>query len=201
MSDLALFDFDGTLTTSETFGRFIRAVATPRRLAAGRLLLAPLVAGYRLGLVPGTVVRAAVVRFALRDRPLEAIEAQVAVFAGAVLPGLLRAGALERVRWHQARGDTVAVVSGAFDVYLAPWCREHGVDLLCSRLERRGGRLTGRYAGAQCVGEEKARQVRARYDLARYGSVHAYGDTREDLALLALAQQRYYRWRELPSGA
>jgi phosphoserine phosphatase len=62
-------------------------------------------------------------------------------------------------------------------------------------LEERGGVLTGRYRGLQCVGEEKARRVRAHYDLSRYGRVHAYGDTPEDHALLALAHCRSYRWR------
>lgn len=201
MSDLALFDFDGTITTGETFGRFVRAMASRRRLAVGTVLLAPWVAGYRVGLVPGTAARAAVVRFALRGRALAVVQMQAAEFVRTVLPGLLRPEALDRLRWHQARGDTVAVVSGAFDLYLAPWCREHGVDPICSKLEHRNGRLTGRYAGAQCVGEEKPRQVRARYDLARYGCIHAYGDTREDLALLALAQHRYYRWRGLSALA
>lgn len=110
MSDLALFDFDGTITTGETFGRFVRAVTPRRRLAVGTVLLAPLVAGYRLGLVPGTLARAAVVRFALRGRALAAVQLQGAEFAGTVLPGLLRPEALDRVRWHQARGDSVVVV-------------------------------------------------------------------------------------------
>ena len=64
--DLALFDFDGTLTTCETFPGFVRRVVPRARLRWGGLLLAPLVLGYRLGLVPGTRVRAAIVRIGLR---------------------------------------------------------------------------------------------------------------------------------------
>lgn len=46
------------------------------------------------------------------------------------------------------------------------------------------------------MGEEKARRVRARFDLVSYPLVYAYGDTKEDLELLALAHRRVYRWRE-----
>lgn len=56
--------------------------------------------------------------------------------------------------------------------------------------------LTGRYLGAQCMGEEKARRVRERVDLSAYPLVYAYGDTKEDRELLELAHRRVYRWQE-----
>ena len=51
--NLALFDFDGTLTTRETFGDFVRHAVTPLRRALGAPLFAPMLAGYKLGLVSG----------------------------------------------------------------------------------------------------------------------------------------------------
>lgn len=105
---------------------------------------------------------------------------------------MLRAEAMACIVWHRAHGDTVAVVSGGFDVYLHPWCARHGLDLLCSTLAQHNGALTGRHLGRQCVGKEKARRVRAAYDLSRYARIHAYGDTREDLA-----HARWYRWERV----
>lgn len=96
----------------------------------------------------------------------------------------------------QGAGDRIVVVSGALDVYLSHWCQEHGLELLCSRLESREGRLTGRYRGEQCVNAEKSRRVRAAYDLASYPVVYAYGDTKEDHHLLGIAQCRYFQWQE-----
>lgn len=66
MPDLALFDFDGTLTTRETFPDFMRyAVARPR-LLAGSVLLAPVVFGYRRGWIGGNPTRASIVHVGLR---------------------------------------------------------------------------------------------------------------------------------------
>lgn len=196
MANLALFDFDGTITTRETMAAFMYRAVPAGRQAWGRLLLAPCVAGYKCGVVPGVSVRAAVVRVGFAGVALASVQAHGAAFADEALPPLLRPESMARIRWHQQQGDTVAVVSGGLDVYLAPWCRLHGLALVCSTLEHRDGRLTGRYQGAQCVGEEKARRVRARYDLAHYGRVYAYGDTHEDLALLDLAHHRFYRGQE-----
>jgi HAD superfamily hydrolase (TIGR01490 family) len=195
--NLALFDFDGTLTTRETFGDFMRHAVTPLRRALGAPLFAPMLAGYKLGLVSGNHIRRHIAAFGFRGVAAAPVHAAGERFAAEVLPGLLRPGAMRRLAWHQRQGDTVVLVSGGLDFYLAPWCRQHGLELICSTLETRGGQLTGRYQGAQCVGEEKARRVRERHDLAAYAACYAYGDTHEDTAMLALAQRRYYRGREV----
>lgn len=191
--NLALFDFDGTITTRETFGDFIRCAVSPLRRAAGVPVFAPMLAGYKLGLVSGTRIRKSVVAFGLRDASAEHVRAAGERFAAEFLPGVLRPEVMKRIAWHQSQGDKVVLVSGGLDAYLAPWSRQHGLELVCSILEIRNGRLTGGYHGAQCVGEEKARRVRERYDLAAYAQCHAYGDTHEDEAMLALAHKRFYR--------
>lgn len=198
--DLALFDFDGTLTTRETFPDFMRyAVARPRWMV-GAVLLAPVVFGYRRGWVAGNPTRAGIVQVGLRGVDAARLRRQGEAFAREVLPGVLRPEAMARLAWHRGRGDRIVVVSGGLDVYLAPWCAAQGVELQCSVLAERNGRITG-YAGAQCVGEEKARRVRALCDPQAYTAVHAYGDTHEDHAMLAMAHHRTYRGRPMDEAA
>ncbi|WP_334177304.1 HAD-IB family hydrolase [Pseudoxanthomonas sp.] len=192
--DLALFDFDGTLTTRETFPDFMRyAVARPRLLVGGALLV-PVVFGYRRGWIAGNPTRACIVQVGLRDVDAARLRSQGEAFARDMLPGVLRPDAMARLAWHRERGDRIVVVSGGLDVYLTPWCSAQGVELACSVLAERNGRITG-YAGAQCVGEEKVRRIRALCDPQAYAAIHAYGDTREDDAMLAMAHHRTYRGR------
>lgn len=191
--NLALFDFDGTITNAESFGDFLRFAVTPRRLAIGGVVFAPLIAGYRLGWVSGNRVRAGIARFALRGVDERSLREAGEAFADKVIPGTVRPEAWERIVWHRERGDTVVVVSGAFDIYLEPWCRRHGLGLICSRLQARDGRMTGRYEGAQCVGEEKPRQIHAKYDPTQFQQIYAYGDTKEDFPMLRMAHHRYFR--------
>ncbi|NZA26238.1 HAD family hydrolase [Luteimonas sp. SJ-92] len=195
--DLALFDFDGTITDRETMPDFMLAAVRPARLAVGKVLLAPLVVGYRLGLVPGTVVRAAICRFGFWRIPRAELERHGADFATRFLPSTLRPEAMERIAWHKARGDRVVVVSGGLDLYLAHWAEGQEVALLCSSLQHRDGRFTGRYRGRQCVGVEKMRRVQAAYPASEYGRIFAYGDTSEDRELLAMAHEAYYRWQPM----
>ncbi|KGI76901.1 HAD-IB family phosphatase [Oleiagrimonas soli] len=199
--DLALFDFDGTLTTRETFADFVRAAAPPWRRRLGGLWFGPMYAGYKAGWVSGNRIRAEVVRFGFRGLPAAALRAAGEAFARDVLPTLLDARMMQRLDDHRRCGDVVAVVSGALDVYLQPWCVQHGLPVICSRLQVVDHVVTGRYEGAQCVGEEKARRVRMSWDLSSFGEIHAYGDTAEDHAMLALAHRAYFRGRRMDASS
>jgi len=195
--NLALFDFDGTITTSDTFTPFLRLAATPGRMLAGSVLLGPLALGYRLGAVSASRARPVVARVAFHGASAAAAGDLGRMYATEVLPGTVRRRALERVAWHQQQGDDVVVVSAALDVYLRPWCESRGLGCICTEREGRNGRLTGRYRHGDCSGAEKVRQIRERYPLERYSQVYAYGDTSEDREMLALAHRKYYRWQEI----
>jgi len=190
--ELALIDFDHTITTCDTYGRFLRRVATPEQLAQAWWKVGPWLLAYRLKLISAARIRARVTRLTFRDRHADDIAAQAAGFSREVLPEVVRPQMLEQIRWHLQQRHTVVVVSGSRDLYLRPWCDALGLELICNRLESRDGRLTGRYADGDCA-PHKAARIRARYDLSRYVRVHAYGDSREDRSMLALAQERWYR--------
>lgn len=196
MKILALFDFDGTITTREMLPDFLHYAVPKWRLRFWKPWMLPLVVATRSGWMSGSTLRAILAWVAFRGMPEAEYEAKAVAFARDVLPQALRPEMMERIAAHRANGDTIVVVSGAYDVYLKHWCAAHGLALIASTLEVRDGRLTGRYLGAQNVLAEKARRVRERYDLAAYREVHAHGDTPEDEDLLALAQRQFYRGAE-----
>jgi HAD superfamily hydrolase (TIGR01490 family) len=195
--NLALFDFDGTLTRHDSFTAFVFFCCGPRRLLRGTAALAPLLLRYRLGAVAAPRLRAAMIQQAFAGRTHDEVRLLGEQFAAEFLDGLVRPRALERLRWHQQHGDAVAVVSASLSSYLEPWCQRHGVRCLCSALEVRGGLVTGAYAGADCTGQEKARRVSEAFRLNDYREVYVYGDTREDRELIDLGTRRFFRWSAL----
>jgi HAD superfamily hydrolase (TIGR01490 family) len=196
MTDLALFDFDGTITDRDTFTPFLFSTVGARRLALGRVVLAPFVIAFRLHLLPSTAMRQIIVAFGLRGRAVAAVDAAGAVFAREQIPAWVRPEARARLAWHKARGDRIVVVSASLAAYLRPWCAAEGLELICVELEERSGMLTGHYRGGDCSAHEKARRVRERYDLSQFATIYAYGDTVEDRELFALAHLKSYQWAE-----
>lgn len=195
---LALFDFDHTLTTCDTYARFLRRVATPAQLAQAKWKVGPWLLGYRAGLVSAGSIRARVTRLAFAGGDHAGASAHGEAYAREALPGMLDPQMMRRLQWHQAQAHEVALVSASLDLYLRPWCEQQGVTaVICNGLERRAdGRLSGRYHPAD-IGPDKARHIHARFDLARYERIHAYGDSSEDRPMLDLAHERWYRGRRI----
>jgi phosphatidylglycerophosphatase C len=195
--NLALFDFDGTITFTDTFTPFLYFAVDPRRIAVGKVVLTPLILGYRLGILSQSAARTRVAAFGFRGRRESDVRQAGSNYARDVLPGVVRPKALARINWHKAQGDVVVVVSGSLDVYLADWCRRLELDLICTELEARDGTLTGRYRQGDCVGKEKSRRIREKYNLQDYPVIYAYGDTTDDHEMLSIADRKYFCWREI----
>jgi phosphatidylglycerophosphatase C len=197
--NLALFDFDGTITVKDTFVPFVRFAMRPRRMPIATARFLPMGFGYQLGWVSAAQARPVFVRLALGGELSSRVGDKGLSYACTVLPGVVRREAMDRIKWHRDQGDLVAVVSGSLDTYLVHWCSSQGVDLICTQLEESNGELTGRYVGRDCIGAEKVRRIRERYDLAAYPVIYAYGDTEDDREMLGLAQKKYFRWKEVGS--
>lgn len=193
---LALFDFDHTVSTCDTYSRFLRRVATARQLAAAKWTIGPWLLGYRLRLLSAERLRRRVTGHVFPGRAFDEIDALGRAFAAEDLSRLLRPCMMERIAWHRSEGHEIVLVSASLDVYLQPWCEQHGLVLICNTLESAGGTLTGRYA-VRDIGAYKADEIRSRYDLSRYARIHAYGDSSEDRSMLALAHERWYRGRRI----
>ena len=189
---LALFDFDHTITVCDTYSRFLRRVATPEQRAQAWWRVGPWLLAYRLKLISAERIRRRVTSQVFTGRHAGEISQMARDYAREHLPAMVRPEMLEQIRWHKAQGHTVAVVSASIDLYLQQWCDALGLQVICNRLEVQHNRLTGRYAQRDC-GRHKVALVRDMFDLASFQRIHAYGDSAEDKPMLALAHERWYR--------
>jgi phosphatidylglycerophosphatase C len=191
---VAVFDFDGTITRRDSTSVFCLAAVPPWRLGPALVRLSPRVAGFALGLVPRERIKESLLTALFGGADEAALRRRAATWAVHDLPRLVRPGAMARIRWHQSHGHRVVLVSAALELFLDPWARAVGIrDVLATRLEVREGRLTGRLEGANCYGDEKV--VRLRLLLGDLGDLelYAYGDSRGDREMLAVAQHPEYR--------
>ncbi len=194
VTDIATFDFDGTLLNGGSIFPFLEAVA-------GR----PAVYGALATLLPDVAV-AAVASGEKADRTKERLFVRVLAgveaarladvsddFARRHLARRLRADVKRRFDWHRTRGDRVFVVSASPECYVAAAATRLGADSAAgTRLEVDGsGMLTGRYDGANCRGAEKLRRiddwVEATGGRRQGDRLWAYGNSRGDLRMLGAA--------------
>jgi HAD superfamily hydrolase (TIGR01490 family) len=103
---------------------------------------------------------------------------------------------MERIRWHQNRGDVTVIVSACPRPILEPWCRKHGIDIIATELViDSNSMITGKISGKNCWGDEKVRRVLSRYDPSDFEEIYAYGDSKGDLAMLKMADhdKRFFK--------
>lgn len=190
---IAFFDFDGTITTKDTYLEFIRFAKGDLKFFAGFALNSPYLVGYVLKLVPNYVTKERILTHYFKGMTLETFQALCDDFAKREVPRLVRPGALEELLKLRAAGTHIVIVSASFGNWIQGWAQTHNFDLIATVPEVVNNRLTGKIAGANCHGEEKVRRIRERFSLPDYNEIYAYGDTGGDKPMLALATKSYYK--------
>jgi uncharacterized protein (TIRG00374 family) len=105
----------------------------------------------------------------------------------------LRPEALQRLRWHQQRGDLVLLCSASPRLLLQPLADWLGVELLCTELEQWQGLWRPRLASPNCKGPEKVRRLAEHLGPLEGLTLEAYGDSKGDRELLQAAALPHYR--------
>jgi phosphatidylglycerophosphatase C len=205
---VAAFDLDGTLTRRDTLLPFLVRACGPIATYQAILRISPFLV--RAALVGGEqrdVAKEALLVRLLAGRPLEPLSQAAEAYADALIDSdELHADALERVDQHRRAGHELVIVSASPELYVAPIGRRLRFDaVLGTRLETDAeGRLTGRLQGPNCRGVEKAVRLREWLGGDDAAEVWAYGDSRGDREMLAMAGtglRVYRRRRWLRSGA
>lgn len=190
---LAIFDFDGTITTRDSFTDFIFYCHGAPKTVLGMLTLTPVLILYVLKLWPNWKAKQKVFARFYQGWEETVFNATAARYADEKLSTLLRPAAMERLKWHKEQGHKIVIVSASFEAYLKPWCERHGFDLLGTLVEVIEGRITGQFASKNCHGVEKIERLKACYQLEDFEYIYAYGDSRGDLPLATIANDFQYK--------
>lgn len=192
---VAVFDVDGTLTVRDCVVPFTRtAVGTfgifTAMLRQSKSVFTALISRDR------DVIKSVLVKVAYTGLDAQKLEQQGISFADKVYSSWMRQDVARRYRWHQEQGHVVVLVSASLDTYLDPLGDLLEADaVLCSRLEVIDGVLTGRLDGPNCRGQEKVSRITQwcqESQIPFEAIEYAYGDSRGDLEMLAMATHSFY---------
>ena len=190
---LALFDFDGTITTDDSLIKFIRFVVGDTRFLCGMAILAPMLTAYKLKLIPNYKAKQMMLSYFFKGMNEKQFQTIAQEYSLKHIDTVLRPKAMEKIAWHQEQGHKIVIVSASIECWLKPWCDKNGLDLIATKLEIKEGIVTGKLLTKNCYGIEKANRVNEAYNLSDYNHIYAYGDSRGDKELLELANESFYK--------
>ena len=211
---LYCFDFDGTLTTSDTLLEFIRYAKGTSRFLMVFLMYSPLLVLMKLHLFPNWKAKQLIFAHLFAGMRIEKFDALCRGFAEES-QHLLRPKGITLVHEALVAGAKVFIVSASIDNWVRPFFKVRGLDgvrVLGTQIEVIDGRLTGKFKSNNCYGEEKVRRITealsappsatspastsspasAPFVRSQY-EIEAFGDSRGDKEMLAFADKGHYK--------
>jgi len=193
---LALFDFDGTLTTKDSLPDFIKFAVGAPSYYFGLLLLSPMLVTFKLKLIRNDIAKEKLISYFFKGWDSVHFKHIADQYSLECIDKITKSAAMKRLRWHQNQNHKVVIVSASMEYWLKKWCEQKHVELIATRLEVIDGRLTGRFAGKNCHGEEKVVRILQTIDISKFNHVFVYGDSKGDKPMLSLADESFYRYYE-----
>jgi phosphatidylglycerophosphatase C len=190
---IAFFDFDGTITTKDSLLSFIIFRRGKLRTFLGLLTVSPYYAAHLLKIISVKKAKEHVLKRFFKNERIEKFNTDCDAFVKDILPSLLRPKAVKEIQSLRENGVEVVIVSASADNWIQPWSKQFEASLICTKLETKDGKLTGRIEGDNCRGKEKVRRIQLNYNLSEYDEVLAYGDTKGDKPMLGLATIQFYQ--------
>ncbi len=197
--NLALFDFDMTITNQDTFIGFIRYAVGRKKFMIGMLLISPLLLAHKFKFISISKIKELFLIYSFKRWKKTYFDKIALTYSRQKIPNIIRPVAIKRIQWHKSQGDKIAVVSASIDSWLKEWCDKYELDLICSHLEVKKGIITGKIQNSDCFGEEKVKRINEKYNLDEYHKIYAYGDSIGDKEMLDMANIKYYRWKKMDS--
>ena len=194
------FDFDGTLTTSDTLLEFIKYAKGASRFYMVFLMYSPLLVLMKLHLYPNWKAKQRIFAHLFEGMRIEKFDALCRSFAEE-RQDLLRPQGIKLAHEALAAGAKVFIVSASIDNWVRPFFDIRNlkdITVLGTQIEVVDGKLSGRFKTKNCYGTEKVARItsalssstsfqRSDYD------IEAFGDSRGDKEMLAFADKGHYK--------
>ncbi|HDY90159.1 MAG TPA: haloacid dehalogenase-like hydrolase [bacterium] len=190
---IALFDFDGTISSKDSLVEFIKYAVGEKAYYVGILKLSPLLVGFILKLVKNDIAKEKLFSYYFKGWNHSSFTNVAVEYSQKQIKNIVRPKAVEKIKWHLRQGHDVVVVSASMESWLEAWCDGMKIGLIATKLEVVDGKITGNFISKNCHGAEKVERINEIYNLFEYDYVYAYGDSGGDKEMLTLADESFYK--------
>lgn len=190
---IAVFDFDGTLTTKDTLLEFIKFACGRWRFILGFLLYSPLLVMMKLHLYPNWKAKEKIFTFFFKGWEYSRFKKLGQVFSNEI-EKMRNEPVIKKMESHIQCSDIVYVISASISEWVRPWCEQANVtEVIATEIEVDDHNMvTGRFLSKNCYGQEKVnRLAKIEPDRENY-YLYVYGDSRGDKELMEYANQAFH---------
>jgi HAD superfamily hydrolase (TIGR01490 family) len=187
--NLALFDFDGTISTKDSLVEFIQYAVGKPRYYLGVVFLSPILIAFKLNIIKNHKAKEIFLSHFFKGWDSKRFRDIASSYSLEKLDDIVRDKAIDRIKWHKYQGDKIVVVSASIECWLKAWCEKEELSLISTKLEHKDNKLTGNFSTPNCHGKEKVTRIHNMYHIGDYDIIYAYGDSSGDKELLELSSR------------
>lgn len=191
---VAVFDFDKTISKSDTYIPFLLHALRrkPWRILSGLRLILPIML-YFSGVINNACLKRAFLSAFLKNEARHYIDELSENFAQHIYKNGLRKDAVQAIARHREQGHILIMASASFDCYIEKIARNlHFDKCVASKLEwSHYGTVTGELDGQNCYGIEKLFRIKEVLHDREGLHIVAYSDHCSDKPLLLWADKAF----------
>lgn len=190
---IAFFDFDGTITNRDIFWDYLfyrlKTGLSPKKL----IYSFPFFALYLIKVLNNEKAKQLIFSQLFKGESVEFFKSTVQKYYKTDFKIRLKKDALTQILWHKNSMHQVYIVSANFDLIVKQFAEEQSIGLISTQLDIEDNTITGKFASPNCYGIEKVNRIKkAIPNLKLFTKIYAYGDSKGDREMLALATDPYF---------
>lgn len=196
---IVVFDFDGTITRTDTFFLFLKDYLSFGKLVALYFVFSPLLFLGVLNIYSRSKIKEKICKFCFSKQSVFEFNKCCYDFCDRHFEDIVFKKARETITEYIAKKCEILIISASIENWVVPFALRLGIpaqNVLATKLEVDDiGNLTGCFQGKNCKGIEKV--VRLNQYLGGKADdrwIIAYGDSKGDKELLSVSNESYYRY-------
>lgn len=190
---IALFDFDGTITTIDSSQYFYKFLYSSKLyyFYKNYILCICYIFLYKIKIIsylPLKKYRLHIHTSKFHDKVFDKITSE---FYTKCFSDLLNPKAVERIFWHKKQGHDVWVISASFDFLLHEWSIKNEIKLITNKTVLKN--FKRRIVGKDVNYDAKIEYLKLHVNLEEFSDIYAYGDSDGDKSMLSVANFKFYK--------
>lgn len=193
MKKLYCFDFDGTLTKTDTMFSFLKFY-DKKKFYWNFAQHIPLFIMLKMNFADAEKVKKSFISSILKGESEDKINRKAQLFFKENYPEIFRQNALDFIQNMDRQNTESYLVSASLDIWVKPFAEKLQLKLISTEAKFENGVYSGHFKTKNCNGMEKVRRIKKAIEGKKFDKIIAFGDTDGDREMLAWANEGHFRF-------
>ena len=189
---LHLFDFDGTISKSDSMIEFLKFIHKSHYYYI-IFKSVPLIIKFCLNFGSKKELKNNFLLNFFSEFSKQELELKANEFVTSYKGHLKQSALREIEHLKNNTNNEISIVSASLDIWIKPIADSLGINSITT-LSRFDNNLFSGIKGENCWGEEKVTRIKKVYELKNYNEIYAYGDSKGDSQMLKIANHKRFKF-------